>query len=247
MKHPFDSIELTSYVTGDISAEKRAKIEEHLGGCETCAVYVKQLQEEQKMFNSEMPYNGSVDETDTGILHFPKMKIISSIAALLIFAVSIQFTLRENVSIEQQTIALKGAEQISFFVENDTGGVEERDSDIYYPGERIQVCYSTVATAYLTLFSMDSNGTLSRFFPTSGTTSTKVEPGISLPLPHSIRLDSYIGEEKFIMVFSAEPLSIQDVEEKISFAFQENQLDSLSFGNESRVVIHTIEKREKSE
>lgn len=247
MKHPFDSIELTSYVTGDISAEKRAKIEEHLDGCETCADTVKQMLDEQKMFNMEMPYNGSVDETDTGILHFPKMKVISSIAALILFAVTIQFTLRENVSIEQQMIALKGAEQISFFVENDTGGVEERDSDIYYPGERIQVCYSTVATAYLSLFSMDSNGTLSRFFPTYGTLSTKVEPGISVPLPHSIRLDSYIGEEKFIMVFSPTAVPISEIETKISTAFQENRLDSLSFENESRVIIHTIEKRKKSE
>lgn len=246
MKHPFDSIELTAYVTGDLSPEKIEALEKHLGGCETCSAKVTQLEEERKSFLTEMPYNGTADETDTVLYRFPKVKVISSIAALFLFAVTIQFTMRETVLNEQQ-IALKGVDQLSIFVENETGGVEERESNIYYPGERIQVCYSTVATAYLTLFSIDSNGKLSRFFPTYGDSSIKVKPGIDVPLPHSIRLDSYIGEETFIMIFSPTPISLAETEKRIHEAFEKGTLSSPDFETGTKVILKTVEKRERSE
>lgn len=248
MEKHFDKLELTSYVTGDLSPEKNSAVESHCQSCETCAAYVEKLKAEQMQFLENNPFDGSVDESDSTVVHtFPTniRRAVTSIAALIVVAFTVQ--LWQNSNSETEGFRVKGGADFSILVENRNGAIEERESDVYYPGERIQVCYSTVDTAYLILMSIDSNGTLSRYFPTRGDSSMKINPGVNIPLSNSIRLDSYIGEEKLIMAFSNEPLSVAKVESQIKTAFAENSLDSLRLNDESDVQVRTIQKQVRDE
>lgn len=252
MKH-YDKLELTSYVTGDVFAEKRAAIEKHLAECEQCHLFTEKLECEKTKFLDNNSFDElDLEESETKIHYFPKnvIRSVSSVAALLVLVVTVQFTTQfATQSDAVPTVAFKGkgGSDFSILVETHNGTITERESDVYYPGERIQVCYNTVVSQHLVLLSIDGTGKLSRYFPSRGRTSLEVPAGVSQPLPNSIRLDEYIGSEKLVMVFSKDPILLDSLESQITAAFSAGTLDSLTLGGKSSVVIRSIEKKVRDE
>lgn len=235
--HLFDRLELTSYVTGDITGEKKEQIEAHLKTCAECSDFVNELQADRASFLASFPFDDAlIDETSTEtdvkndskkttFFTFPQM---ISVAALLLvaFLVAFQFKSIQQDVIREPGFQLKGGEEIHLYVQAVNGGVEQRKNNTYYPNERIQVCYSSPWKNYLMLFSADTNGVVSRFYPNVGDSSIYIENGTGVPLPNSIRLDSYVGPECYFLILSEQPESADEYQRKIEKAIKEQPVDN---------------------
>lgn len=221
-KHPFDKIDLESYVAGDITGEKLIRLEQHLKECHECREIVEELKEEQKQFLAAFPFENSGIED--GVTDEPESKqqkttffnftLWGSVAALLAFSFLLLPQLSQQSGSEigsptkEHGIQLKGAEEFHIVVEGANGEDVHRIENVYHPGERIQICYSSSTKKNLLLYSIDGSQ-VTNFSPDYNDSSTVVEVGTNIPLPLSIRLDNYIGKEVYVMILSKEKLSVQ--------------------------------------
>lgn len=251
-EHPFDKLELISYVTGDISTEKAVLLKDHLECCETCRFFVEELTTEKDDFLIEHPFDeGFMDQISSEFeeeghtkrpvfFTFPR---IASIAALLLFATILTLNLRQSKSTlpSDMGIGLKGEENFYLYVLNVNGEIGQRDDEVYYPHERVHVCYTSSQKEYLMLFSIDTAGTISRFFPAHRDSSISVDIGSGIPLPNSIRLDGYIGKERYLMVLSKKAVSASDFENEIRKEFEKHGFDAFRLPNKAgRTVLEKL-------
>ncbi len=247
MKH-YDTIQLTSYHTGDLPDELMEEISTHLNVCQECKLVVEKLQEEKENFLNEFPFESlSFDEpAETKIAAFPNraMRVISSIAALLVITVSVQFMNNED---SLGTVSFKGENNFTILSSNTEGEITERDEQSYFPGERIQICYTAMDSLYLSLLSIDEKGSVSRYFPVEGDVSTVISPGVKVPLTHSIRLDSYIGKEFYIQVLSEKPYVIDELITEIEEAFLKGSILEFTASQKGFTTVKEIVKRERNE
>ncbi len=245
-------IELEELVTGSVSTAKRVELEKHIEECSECRAKLNALKEEQANFLEQLPFNPElyqIDEkknqieekkSEPKVVSFPKM--ITSIAALFIMAVTLLYL---RPSQESEMFTMKSGTEMRIVVEERSGAIVERERDIYYPNEQIQICYTVPQRSFLLLVSLDSSATLSRYFPTYGDRAMEVSAGVKQPLPNSIRLDSYIGEEKLVMVLSPDPFDVDMVETEIRNAFLADTLEQLAVSGS--LLVRTISKQTADE
>ena len=204
----FDSLILLSFLAGDLSEKDAAAVVRHLEHCAVCSAFVAAMEAERRKFLEEFPDVPRVPHAPVKILRFRSLPTLLSAAALLAMAAGIgSFILRQPHDIYRT----KGGVDLSLFVSDSTGEATVRQDSIFYPGERIQFTYSCAKERYLILASIDENYKVTVYYPASGDSSMLVEPGSGLPLPHSIRLDGYVGYERYLAVFSGRPLSVAAV------------------------------------
>ncbi len=230
--------ELLSYLTGSISDDTSTRITAHLTECSSCASQLEKLKEAQEQFLESMPFDENMfeEKPETKVTQFPKL--ISTIAALLIVAVTVIYF---NPNQRSEHFTMKSAASMTILVEDPSGEIVERDSHIYYPNERIQICYTASDTAYLMLVSLDSAGTVSRYCPSHGNRLLKVEPGARVPLPNSVRLDHYIGEETLVLILADNDMAVDEMEQRITEAFSTQSLEQLEI--QGSVIVQTISKQ----
>lgn len=260
IEHPFDTLELTSFVTDDVSLEKETLIKEHLQECETCRTFVDTLKNEQASFLRELPFDEgafnekasettlSEDRKETSFFTFHK---VVAVAALLVFATILSLYLPQPITTTEEPVAgntLKGEDAFSLYVLEANGEIRQRDDETYYPGERIQVSYSSTAKEYLMLFSFDTSGTVSKFFPAYGDSSITIEIGGDIPLPNSIRLDNYVGEERYLLVLSKSALCANDFEKEIQKEYKKHGFEKFQLPKRAgRVVLEKVTTKRRAD
>lgn len=90
-----------------------------------------------------------------------------------------------------------------------------RKKQCYEPGETIQFVYSSKDFGFLILLSIDEKGNLTTLFPNQGDSSAVIKKSETAATPKAFRLDSYIGKEMYIALFSKERLSVHDQREHV--------------------------------
>ena len=209
----YDSLTLLSYMAGDLSPIRTAEVRRHLEHCSECSAFIGKMEIEQKEFLEAFPEPPMLKERHYSTVPFRPMTALLSAAAVLIAAFGLSTLL-----VHRQPDAswrTKGSVALSLYVSDSTGQPSVRKDSVFYPGERIQFTYSCGKERYFILASVDEHGRVSVFYPTSGDSSMVLEPGNGVPLPHSIRLDGYIGLERYIAVFSETPLDVASVKELV--------------------------------
>jgi hypothetical protein len=79
------------------------------------------------------------------------------------------------------------------------------------------------------LLSIDTSGSITRYYPQQGDSSVVLQPGQDIPLPHSILLDDYTGKELFIGIFSEKSQGLTEVQSRIKTEFNRvKKIDSLN-------------------
>ena len=209
----FDTLTLLGYVAGDLSECRMASVDRHLRSCSECSGVVAEIKKEQSGFLEAYPQVPEVKATPGTILRFRTLTTLVAVAAVLVVAFGIAALLPRQ---QETTWRTKGGTALSLFVSDSTGQPSVREDSVFYPGERIQFSYSCGKERYLILASIDETGRVSVYYPNSGDQSMLLEPGNDMPLPHSIRLDDYIGVERYVAVFSGRPLDVAPVVEAIA-------------------------------
>jgi hypothetical protein len=233
-----------SFIAGDLDDFTENAVDEHCKTCLSCGMELKKLEKEKNEFLSQYP----VPEKLPSIIKMKKTKSLPmtlfALAASLIMVFTAGFSIFSG---KNDGYRIKGATQIGLFVQDEKGNPVKRDENSYYPGEKIQFTYSCAENRYFMLLSTDSNHIVTVYYPSDGDTSIKLEPGRDIPLPNSITLDSYIGPELYIAVFSASPLHVTHVTNQLlSILNKSESLSRIHFVVENAIVQGiAIEKKER--
>lgn len=223
----FDTITLMSYFSGDFDSMTSLRIKNHIKECTLCSSFIATLEKEKTDFLDKFP------EPKLPVLparikrSFLQSRSVLALAASLLLIVSAGYFTFNRGSADGYRI--KGVTQVEIIVQDKNGIPVKRSDNVYYPGEKIQFTYSCGANRYFMLLSTDTSGTVSVFYPAGGDSSIELEAGRDLPLPNSITLDNYVGPELYLAVFSALPLHVAHVKEKLKGSLGKTRgLDSLN-------------------
>jgi hypothetical protein len=227
--HVINKIQLTSYFVGDIDHALSQKLCDHLKHCSSCNEYLNTLKTEKETFlkihafeEITLPDKSMNDDR----LSFRIMPKIYGLAASFLVFITAGFFLLQH---SEPGSRIKGEVTLKLFVKNSSGAIEKRGEQRYYPGEKVQFLYSCGSRNKFMLLSIDTSGTISQYYPSKGDSSILLEPGQDVPLPHSILLDNYIGEELFVGVFSEKPLYCPPIKKAVQASFDRSRsLDSIS-------------------
>lgn len=248
MSTHFNIFELTSFVTNDLSKEKSNAIENHISECDQCSKKVKDLVEQQSSFLKEFSEPPHVEINNIIKPSSNIWKKSFSIAAILLFTATLSFYFYESGTGHSGQLAhgIKGETSISFYVQNSDGTIEQRTDRIYYPGEKIQIKYSSLDYDYLMPLSIDTAGNIYSYLPSKKDSSFKIEKGAGVPFPNSIKLDNYLGKELFINIFSNKPLLFSEIKREISKSYMsQKSIEGLNLEEKEGIYIsrNLIEKQ----
>ncbi len=227
MENHFNIFELTSFVTKDLKEEKSEQIKKHLLVCSECSNKVNNLLDQQVSFLKDFPVpSETLGKKDNIIKISPSIwsKIIP-IAAILIFTVSLSFYYYSSGSGQSGQLAygLKGETGVTLVVQKNDNTIEERINHTYHPQEKIQIKYSTAEFLNIISLSVDTAGNIYTYCPENKDSSFIISKGSGIPLPNSITLDDYIGDELFITIFSKNRESVNDIKSVIINEFNKNK------------------------
>jgi hypothetical protein len=219
MEHQFDKLELLSYHAGDVAAEKKAAMDRHVASCMQCRQYLASLDAEKSAFLAAHPFAQTAAQWNSKpgkrLVFVPRQ--VYALAASLILCLGAGYLYIK--SMPEPGYRIKGETTLKVFVKNLKGDIEKRSTQNYVTGEKIQFLYSCGPKNQFALFSLDTAGGISTYFPASGDTSLSLERGQDIPLPNSIALDEYTGREVFIGVFSEKPFLASRVLEQLKASF----------------------------
>jgi hypothetical protein len=228
--HPFDKIDLLSYVTKSCDPARSDEIRRHLTSCSRCGDYCAIMEKEQADFAAELLFDTVIRETRprSNIVRFPAVARYYAIAATLVLCVGAGYRYMTGVN-RVSDYRIKGETGLDVYVQNSRGRIEHRDNATFLTGERIQFLYSCGKENRFILMSVDTAGSITTYFPGIGDSSMTLESGQELPLPNSIVLDDYIGREVFLGVFSKKTLAVTDVKQRIAHTFAaSHSIDSVT-------------------
>lgn len=235
---------MLSYVAGDLDAFTSRAIDEHLKECTLCDATIKEIKQERSNFLKQYPKPERVLQHAEGrVYHFRRGSVLA-LAASLVLLVTAGYMTFTNTGTDG--FRIKGTTQVDLFVQDENGNIIKRDHNIYYPGEKIQFTYSCGEKHYFMLLSADSNKSITVYYPSDKGNSIELEPGRDLPLPNSITLDSYLGPELYLAVFSAFPLHATHITEQFAKSLDsEGDLRELRLSIENAVIQSIlVEKKE---
>ncbi|MBD3421334.1 MAG: DUF4384 domain-containing protein [Chitinivibrionales bacterium] len=237
-KH-LNTLELTEYVTGDCQDVTAKRIEGQLETDTRARAFVEHLKAQRRQFLAAMPFDAEARPApQSKLLRFPARTWYAIAASLIIFILA---GWRLTVYEHRHDTRIKGDESITIYVQDEDGAVTERTSHVYRPGERIQLTYSCGRFDYFILLGLDESGTVSRYYPPSGASSVQLEKGSDIPLPNSILLDSYLGKELFLGIFSKHPLAVNKIMSTVKQSFEQGaSLDEFRLKTGRDVRIRTI-------
>ena len=235
----YDKLTLLSYVTGDLSSAAMSEMEQHFCACTACTAHIADVRKEQAAFLEAFPaISAAPSSVRPRLVRFPPLRTALILAASLILAAGTATLLVNRPA--GDGYRTKGAVALKLFVQDSAGTPAECAAPVCTPGERIQFTYSCGDLRYFILMSVDGDGSASVFYPAQGDSSIAVEPGNDLPLPNSIVLDDYIGKEWYVAVFSARPLQVAAVVDKVRSAFGKNRGGGLVTPRIDNATVKTI-------
>lgn len=237
MNNHFNIFDLTSFVTNDLSEEKKREIKKHIETCVECRKKIDNLVQQKTEFLNKFPNPPQTKIKKENIIHTPKSYWQKSFAIAALFLISLTTTIiyyNQNSGssghLGQLAYGIKGDMAATIVVQNNDNTIEERANHIYHPQEKIQIKYSSAAYLNLISLSIDSAGNIYQYCPDNSDSSFIIEKGANIPLPNSITLDDYLGTELFIIVFSKHRTSVEQIKSAIKEEFNKtNNIENLNF------------------
>ena len=87
-----------------------------------------------------------------------------------------------------------------------------RDGQVLQPDNVLRFFYNSGSYDFVFVFSVDELGRVSCYYPDRDGYSVPIVRGRGVPLPDAVKLDDYVGSERFYALFTDEPISRHDVE-----------------------------------
>lgn len=87
-----------------------------------------------------------------------------------------------------------------------------RNGHVLQPDDLLRFFYDSGSHDFVFVFSVDELGRVSCYYPDRDGYSVPIVRGRSVPLPDAVKLDSYVGKERFYALFTDKPISRREVE-----------------------------------
>lgn len=86
------------------------------------------------------------------------------------------------------------------------------DGTLLHAGDILRFHYDSGEDDYLYLFSVDNGGIITTYYPEEKAYSVPIVRGRNIPLQDGVRLDTYVGDERFYALFSDRPIGYLEVD-----------------------------------
>jgi hypothetical protein len=196
----------------------------HLGDCVSCRTYVQTLRANAAEFLRSHPSERFLSQIALRPRRRPRLWLAVvglPAAAAVAFAV---LALRPGMDEQAHSrtrqpgsavaVALKGP-LVSTFVQRQGEAVALRAGDVLHPKDALRFVVRSEEAGYAAVFERDPDGKVTVVAPYGAAQPQAVSAG-STALADSAVLDSTLGRDRFVAIFSAEPFEISPVIQALS-------------------------------
>lgn len=250
-----DKLLIEKYFTGELNEAESGKVQQHVQNCTVCKQYYEELAAENNCFLENRPFNAFINSLVQDKISEPWYKPLLSFslqpalrplyALILIIGIAVPFYVFYAPDDISPSIRNKGAEQLSFIYRRDGNVYEGTVNDTFQTQDEIQIIYNSLKKQYISLFSIDSKGKISFYFPenTSRWCSIKTEKGPAIHYPLGIVLDNTPGHELIIALMTKKRIKVREVQDWISNHKKEQSINLLEL--EKQLLTNPLEKKGK--
>jgi hypothetical protein len=246
---------IEKYYTGELDKAKSMEVEKHVQTCIECKQYYEELTADNKRFLDIHPFNSLINPRVSDKMDMPWYKPLFNFslqpafrpvyALILIISIVIPFYISHSPNETSTGIRNKGTDQLSFLYRRDGKIYEGTVKDTFQAHDEIQIIYNSLKKQYISLFSIDSKGNISFYFPenTSRWCSIKTEKGSNIHYPLGMVLDNTGGHELIIVLLTRNRIKVKEVQNWISNLTKDKNVNLLEL--ENRLFTDPIKKKVK--
>lgn len=211
---------LARLAAGELEGEARASVEAAAAESEPAQRLIRELDADRAAFRMQHPraaFEAALEarrgSRGRAWWWMPAGALVAAAAAVALTWVPTEPTAAGvSVAPVAPQTRLKAAPGLTFHVQRE-GQVEAgTPGGVYYPGDRIQLRYTTGTHRHLVVVSLDSRGAVTPFYDAGGR-SLDIEPGVEQLLEGSVTLDGALGSERILGCFSERPVDTDDLVE----------------------------------
>jgi len=200
---------LRRYRAGEFSADACAETDRHLASCAPCRSKLRVLAEEQRAFESEIPFErfaGGVERAQRVPRPRPRRLWFAGFAGTLAVAAVAVFLVRTTPTTTNRT---KGA-SVEATVRIASGNAASQralppgSQDLLAPGDRVRLGYRTGDARYLAAVSVDEQGEVTLLYPEKGPALSVAATGQTVFLPDSLEFTG-TGRERVFLFLARTP------------------------------------------
>lgn len=203
-----------------LSADESNVAKSHLDGCSECKSRWQELNEDKQRFE-QFVFARTLPKVEARVAaerqgFFERFKLKFLIPAVgLATALAVVATTGPGTQTEDDLyVGIKGQPTFEMFAQRrDGGSFAVAPGVTLQPSDRVRFVVNPAGARYLIVASHDGAGVFSVYHPFGAQVSQPVSDAkAKLELPGAVELDSTLGTERVVAVFSDEPLTASQVE-----------------------------------
>jgi len=208
-------------LAGDLTASEEQQSRGHLARCERCAARLAQVDAERAAFSQHGPRLAwpkiEVPERAVSGLrrHLP---VLSLAAAALLFVIGRSSFLERRERDEAPSTSgtrTKGGASFELYIRHAGQTRRAGDREVVFPGDQLQLEYTTTEPGHLLLLSLDGKGTASVYFPSTDSRAWPAPAGRGQLVPESTILDAVLGEEYLHALYCARRVEVEPLRQEL--------------------------------
>lgn len=236
----FGELTLRRLRLGELTEPESSRARTHLEDCAPCKARWRALQDEQRRFELELPFERfaagvtrAARRPAPGLARrvLPLAPLVAVAAAVLLAV----FTRPEAGDAGRNRLkgGLKGTAEVALRIAAPAGG-PQRDAtpgaaEVLAPGERVRIGYKPGGHRYVASISIDERGEVSPLYPDDGR-SLEIEGGEAMQyLPGALEFYGR-GAERVIVVLSDGPLDLDELRQAAREAYDDARGDVVRMG-----------------
>lgn len=199
-----------------------AEVATHLVECASCRTYVEALRENAAGFLRAHPTDRFLSQIawrgrSPARSWLPAAGLLATTAAgVLAVLLLLPEPSSEHPAVPARAVQLKGS-LVSTFVQRQGEAIPLRSGDALHPNDAVRFVVRADQAGFAAVLERDPNGRVTVIAPFGAARPQPVSPG-STALADSAILDSTVGKDHFVAVFSTEPFAITPLVEALSTA-----------------------------
>lgn len=224
---------IEKYFTYELDSSETAEAETLIKNNSDYKKYLEFLNNKKQQFHLAHPFGSFLDAAEKHKSNFfytlfspfiqPALRPVFIVLILLVIGFPFYISFNKT----NQTIRMKGTEEIGFICRRNGIILEKSKASSFMENDEIQVIYTTTDSLYLSIFSIDIKEIISFYHPdrTDRWCSIKTGIGAGQYYPASIVLDSSSGQELIVALFTKLPVKSKYIKQQVEKFTQGKESD----------------------
>jgi len=203
-----------AWFAGELAAGAAAAAEAHVAGCDRCGHRRAEFAAQRQEFfavTPEIDWRPALGNRARNQRRRQTLVTLATLAAAAALVVLVS-RVREQ---PEAIVRAKGGPSVGFFVQRGESSQRGASGEVVYPGDHIRFAYTSDRPRYLAIYSLDSRGKASIFFP-DGDLAERVPAGSDSSLRSAVELDDAPGLETVFAVFCDADFSVERLRKSLA-------------------------------